>query len=168
MRSLLRHLLSFILPIIVLVVVPAIIQPFVIPGNAWFVPGLVIMAAGLVIMAVNIWMFAAVGRGTLAPWDPPSELVVRGLYAHVRNPMILGVLVTLAGEAVALRSWRLAVWAAAFFAGNTAYFIFFEEPSLEKRFGPSYVEYKRNVRRWLPRAKAWLPDASRDGGTDGL
>lgn len=125
------------------------------------------MAAGLLVIAANIWTFAAIGQGTLAPWDPPRELVVRGLYAHVCNPMILGVLITLAGEAVALRSWRLAAWAGLFFAGNTAHFIFIEEPGLEKRFGAAYVEYKRTVPRWLPRLKTWKPremEGWRDGG----
>jgi protein-S-isoprenylcysteine O-methyltransferase Ste14 len=41
------------------------------------------------------WDFLAVGHGTPAPIDPPKELVVAGLYRHVRNPMYVGVLLML-------------------------------------------------------------------------
>ena len=35
--------------------------------------------------------------------------------------------------------------------------VYSEEPGLEKRFGDSYREYRRNVRRWLPRVTPWRP-----------
>ena len=35
------------------------------------------------------------------------------------------------------------------------YFPMFEEKGLEKRFGLDYLEYKRNVPRWIPRLKPW-------------
>jgi protein-S-isoprenylcysteine O-methyltransferase Ste14 len=31
----------------------------------------------------------------------------------------------------------------------------YEEPTLRKMFGEDYQEYCRNVRRWLPRMRAW-------------
>jgi protein-S-isoprenylcysteine O-methyltransferase Ste14 len=33
--------------------------------------------------------------------------------------------------------------------------VYVEEPGLEKRFGESYREYKRNVPRWIPRWRPW-------------
>jgi protein-S-isoprenylcysteine O-methyltransferase Ste14 len=42
-----------------------------------------------------------------------------------------------------------------FFAINHVYFILSEEPGLEKRFGQEYLEYKKNVPRWIPRLKPW-------------
>jgi protein-S-isoprenylcysteine O-methyltransferase Ste14 len=42
-------------------------------------------------------------------------------------------------------------WAVVFITINHIYFIFSEEPGLEKRFGEPYRLYKSSVPRWLPR-----------------
>jgi protein-S-isoprenylcysteine O-methyltransferase Ste14 len=34
---------------------------------------------------------------------------------------------------------------------------FWEEPHLVGRYGDEYVEYRRNVPRWIPRISAWDP-----------
>jgi protein-S-isoprenylcysteine O-methyltransferase Ste14 len=81
--------------------------------------------------------------------------VVRGPYRHVRNPMISGVLFILAGEALVLGSLPLLIWFLAFFAANSVWMPLIEEPGLERRFGEEYIEYKREVPRWLPRLKPW-------------
>jgi protein-S-isoprenylcysteine O-methyltransferase Ste14 len=117
--------------------------------------GSALIAAGLSMLAWTVSLFIRVGRGTLAPWDPTRTLVVLGPYAHVRNPMISGVLTVISGEAVTLASWSLAEWAALFFAINHVYFIVSEEPGLVRRFGAAYEEYTRNVPRWIPRWTAW-------------
>ncbi len=168
MKNLLRQFLSFVLPITVLILVPALIERNELRPGGWLYAGLALIAAGLAIMATTIGMLIETGQGTLAPWDPPRNLVLHGPYTRVRNPMILGVLITLAGEALAWRSWRISAWMVFFFFGNTIYFRFIEEPSLERRFGAAYVEYKRNVPRWLPRLKAWHPETTRDGRPHGL
>jgi protein-S-isoprenylcysteine O-methyltransferase Ste14 len=45
---------------------------------------------GVTILLACVWDFAVHGKGTLAPVDPPSVLVVRRLYRFTRNPMYLG------------------------------------------------------------------------------
>lgn len=81
-------------------------------------------------------------------------------YAHVRNPMLAGVNGILAAESLALGSPALGAWTALFLVLNTLYFIFSEEPGLERRFGGAYVEYRRHVPRWLPRLRPWRgPDS---------
>ncbi len=115
------------------------------------VAGAVLIAAGLALWAWTVRLFARIGRGTLAPWDPTTHLVVEGPYRHVRNPMISAVLAILVGEGLALGSAGILVWSAAFFAVNWAYFVASEEPGLERRFGEEYRTYKRAVPRWLPR-----------------
>jgi len=117
----------------------------------------VLLPGGLVIAGWTVASFFVQGKGTPAPWQPPKRLVVSGAYAYVRNPMLIGVLMFLAGEALLLSSRPIGLWAALFFALNTAYFIFFEEPALERRFGDDYRLYKQHVRRWLPRLSAWTP-----------
>ncbi len=117
--------------------------------------GAALLAAGLALMLRTIALFSSAGEGTLAPWDPPRRLVVRGPYRHVRNPMITGVLTVLVGEAVLFGSRLVALWALGFFAVNAVYMPLVEEPRLLRRFGDDYAIYKRNVPRWIPHLRPW-------------
>ena len=67
--------------------------------------------------------------------------------------MITGMATILTGEAVLFGSWRLALWALTFIVFNHVYFLLVEEPGLERRFGESYLDYKRAVSRWIPRVR---------------
>ncbi|HEU5398013.1 MAG TPA: isoprenylcysteine carboxylmethyltransferase family protein [Gammaproteobacteria bacterium] len=124
---------------------------------AWMarIVGALVLAAGLGLFGWCVLLFARVGQGTLAPWDPTRKLVAVGPYRHVRNPMISGVALVLAGLGLIMGSWLVAAWAGAFFCINHAYFLLSEEPGLEGRFGGSYREYKAAVPRWLPMLKPW-------------
>ena len=117
--------------------------------------GAVLAAAGVVLWAWTVRLFATVGEGTLAPWDPTQRLVVVGPYRHVRNPMISGVFAVLAGEALALGSEAIAFLAGGFLLVNHLYFVLSEEPGLERRFGDAYREYRAAVPRWVPRRRPW-------------
>jgi protein-S-isoprenylcysteine O-methyltransferase Ste14 len=119
--------------------------------------GLALIGVGLAFWVWTVRLFARVGEGTLAPWDPTQRLVVEGPYAHVRNPMITAVLAVLLGEALLLGSSGLLIWCAAFFIINWVYFLLYEEPSLERRFGDDYRDYEHAVPRWLPRRTPWTP-----------
>src|SRR5881628_2833001 len=67
-------------------------------------PGAVPLAIGVVLLLWCVRDFYVSGRGTLAPWDPPTRLVVVGLYRFVRNPMYLAVLTLVAGWSLAFGS----------------------------------------------------------------
>ncbi len=171
MLTLLRHLFAIlILPFVVVVLVPRTLlrsgstagcTP---PGGAslaaWLrmFAGAILMAAGFALFAWCVSLFARVGRGTLAPWDPTRRLVAVGPYRHVRNPMITGVLGMLLGETLFWRSRAVGLWAALFLGLNHLYILAFEEPGLERRFGESYRTYRANVPRWLPRLRPWTGD----------
>lgn len=159
MKNLVKQLVSFILPITVVVVVPLWIEDDrVIHRGLHLLFGLLLITAGLTIMALTISSFIRIGKGTLAPWSPTKKLVIRGLYRYVRNPMILGVFTVLLGEALSLWSKNILIWAVCFFFINTIYFITSEEPGLEQRFGDEYREYKKHVSRWMPRITPYSPD----------
>jgi len=113
--------------------------------------GLACLGLGAVLLAACIWEFARSGRGTLAPVDPPKELVVRGLYRYVRNPMYLSVTLIVLGEVLLARSRALLVYWAIWFAAVNLFVIGYEEPNLRRRFGESYERYRQRVNRWLPR-----------------
>lgn len=119
--------------------------------------GVAVVAAGAALFAWTVRLFARRGRGTLAPWDPTSKLVVQGPYRHVRNPMITAVGCILAGEAVLLGSPPLALWLGAFALVNAVYMPLVEEPGLARRFGAEYEAYRAAVPRWLPRPRPWAP-----------
>ncbi len=118
-----------------------------------------LMCLGLVLMVATIRLFVTVGKGTLAPWNPTQRLVVRGVYRHVRNPMIAGVFFLLLGEAVLAASLPLLGWFVVFVIVNAVYIPLAEEPGLVKRFGADYRAYKVNVPRWIPRLRPWQAPA---------
>jgi protein-S-isoprenylcysteine O-methyltransferase Ste14 len=159
-----RHVRAIVLlPGTVAVVVPAVLiarngVDFELLLVALGVP---LVAAGFLMWLWTVRLFARIGRGTLAPWDPTTQLVVEGPYAHVRNPMISGVLAALLGEALLFGSAAIASWAAIFALINHVFFLVYEEPSVERRFGEAYRRYKQHVPRWIPRRAPWRPTASR-------
>ena len=166
---LLRHLLSIaVLPATVTILVPVWIArryaiewrpPAGLPDAACQLLGALAGAVGLALFGSSLYQFAARGRGTLAPWDPPRRLVVSGPYRYVRNPMISGVIFLLFAEALVLQSPPHAAWALFFLLINSVYIPLLEEPQLENRFGDDYGRYRRNVRRFVPRLRPWTPDS---------
>jgi protein-S-isoprenylcysteine O-methyltransferase Ste14 len=164
---LLRHLLAVaLLPFTAAVLVPTWlarregVRLGLGPGPAEIAAqaaGVVLIGIGMALFVATLRRFAGEGQGTLAPWDPPRRLVVRGPYRYVRNPMISGVLMVLAGEALVLLSRPHFIWMLAFFAINALYIPLIEEPMLAMRFGESYKEYCRHVPRLVPRLRPWDP-----------
>jgi protein-S-isoprenylcysteine O-methyltransferase Ste14 len=160
-----RHLAAVVLlPGVVALAVPAVILwrdgVHVVWWPAAAALGVALIAIGLVLIVRTIALFAQIGRGTLAPWDPTKRLVVRGPYRYVRNPMISGVLFVLLGEAVLFGSLPLLVWFGVVLAVNAVYLPLVEERGLRRRFGQEYETYRANVPRWIPRARPWNGEES--------
>jgi hypothetical protein len=89
------------------------------------------------------------GRGGPGLESPPERLVSTGPYAYTRNPMYLGHVIYLTGLTLTLRSWFgavLTVAVAIWFHSR----VLGDEKKLADRLGPSYVEYTRSVKRWVP------------------
>ncbi|MDR2506993.1 MAG: isoprenylcysteine carboxylmethyltransferase family protein [Candidatus Accumulibacter sp.] len=145
-----------ILPGTVLIFLPALLLYFTDyrwEFSSWplLAAGCVFLFAGLSMAVWTMWLFSKKGQGTAAPWNPPKKLVIEGPYRHVRNPMISSVLMMLVAEALLLNSWHIVGLFVLFFGINTVYFPLAEEKELERRFGAAYLDYKRNVPRWIPR-----------------
>ncbi len=156
-----RHILAIgLLPVTVAVVVPGfMVWRTEAEVAEWPLAavGALLIALGVLLVTWTVTLFAHRGKGTLAPWDPTTRLVVAGPYRHVRNPMISGVLTVLLGEAALFGSIHVLVWFGAVFALNAVYFPLVEEPGLRTRFGDEYDTYRANVPRWLPRLRPWEP-----------
>ena len=130
MLILIRHLIAIVaLPFVMAVLVPIWLArrnnvdlayggtvPHFSRTNLWVVSLLI----GLALLASSLRRFVGDGKGTLAPRDPPRELVINGPYRYVRNPMISGVMFVLFGEALILVSPPHVLWAVAFVVGGPA------------------------------------------------
>jgi protein-S-isoprenylcysteine O-methyltransferase Ste14 len=163
-----RHLLSFsVAPVTMTLVIPALIVGWAdirLPAydSPWaitlLIVGCLLVAGGVTMLFWTVYLFDRVGKGTLGVGElmgQPVNLVVRGPYRHVRNPMISGVVAILLGEAAIGSSGWLSLWAATFFVALTTFIQLWEEPHLAKRFGDDYLEYRLHVPRWIPRVSAW-------------
>ncbi|HVG28420.1 MAG TPA: isoprenylcysteine carboxylmethyltransferase family protein [Pyrinomonadaceae bacterium] len=148
---------TVLIPGTVTILLPSLLLPPA-PAPRPFTPlnylGVLAVALGACVYFWCAWDFATAGRGTPLPLDPPKELVVRGLYRHVRNPMYSGVLSILFGESLLFGSRALAVYALGFLVAYTLIVLFYEEPVLRRKFGEPYERYCRAVPRWLPRLSA--------------
>jgi protein-S-isoprenylcysteine O-methyltransferase Ste14 len=120
--------------------------------------GVVLMGLGLVPVVTTFVQFARAG-GTPVPGALTERLVVTGFNRYVRNPIYVGVLLIVVGEALLLGQPRLLVYAAAIWLGAAFFVRYYEEPALARRFGSAYEEYRRAVPAWLPRMHGWSQPA---------
>lgn len=121
-------------------------------GPAWAtIAGGLVLAIGVAVYLWCAWDFATAGRGTPLPQDPPRALVVRGLYRYSRNPMYLGVMAAVLGQAVWARSGGVLAYAAGLAALFHVRVVWFEEPVLRRTFGAAYNAYVAAVPRWFGR-----------------
>jgi protein-S-isoprenylcysteine O-methyltransferase Ste14 len=114
--------------------------------DAW---GLVPLSLGIVLLLWCVREFYVAGRGTLAPWSPPKNLVVTGLYRFSRNPMYIAVLFVLVGWALGFRSRPLAIYASAVAFAFHLRVVLYEEPFLASTHGDRWTKYTATVPRWL-------------------
>ena len=131
-------------------------------GNALFqCAGILLVLIGVVPIIESFGRFAVVGLGTPAPIAPPKHLVVTGFYRHVRNPMYVGVIAVILGNALVLGDTWIFFYAAIFAFAAAIYVRVYEEPTLRRLFGAEYREFCAHVPRWIPRLTPWA-GASRE------
>jgi protein-S-isoprenylcysteine O-methyltransferase Ste14 len=110
-----------------------------------------LLLTGVVIFLWCVFDFITSGKGTPDPSRPPTRLVVHGLFRFVRNPMYVGVVTTILGEAFLFVSPVLLAWAALVLVAFHVRVVIYEEPTLARAFGAGWDDYRRRVPRWLPR-----------------
>ena len=126
--------------------------PHAVSAFGWL--GLAPVAVGVAAYLWCAWDFATFGRGTPLPLDAPKQLVARGLYRFVRNPMYVGVLLAILGQALWFGSVATLCFALAVALSFHVFVVFYEEPALRRKFGEPYVEYSKTVSRWIPKPAA--------------
>ena len=145
-------------PAMVLVLLPWLITRFRLPLHpqpAQTMAAVLLIAIGLIPLFESIIRFVVEGRGTLMPAVPTERLIVTGLYRYVRNPMYIGVITTLAGEALLFRSRHLLESALIVWSIMHLFVCLYEEPSLTRSWRDAYLSYKSSVPRWFPRMSPW-------------
>jgi protein-S-isoprenylcysteine O-methyltransferase Ste14 len=130
---------------------------------AWRLSLLVQLLAVPTVLALSaVQEFAARGRGTPVPYDPPQALVTTGPYAYVANPMQTGMALLLAGWGAALGDpWVVATApvSVAYGAGLAAWH---EGEQLRARFGADWAAYRAAVRPWWPRWRPYIAAGGRE------
>jgi protein-S-isoprenylcysteine O-methyltransferase Ste14 len=146
---------TIVVPGTLLVLVPWLLLRWTgeaaLPGLSFWLLGLLPICWGIVLYFWCAGAFAFEGKGTPAPIDAPVFLVKSGPYRWVRNPMYVGVLSVLFGEAILFHSLALVVMGVLAATAVHLFTVFYEEPTLRRQFGASYEAYLRTVPRWLPR-----------------
>jgi protein-S-isoprenylcysteine O-methyltransferase Ste14 len=109
--------------------------------------GAVLVVAGLALALRSAFLLAGRGRPQRGP---RPAFVIAGPYRRMRNPLLAGVVVALAGATLATRSGTLALATALGAVAAHVFVVRVEEPSLTSRFGDAYVAYRERVPRWWP------------------
>jgi protein-S-isoprenylcysteine O-methyltransferase Ste14 len=120
-----------------------------------------LIVVGLVPLVAAFVEFAR-ADGTPAPPAPTERLVVTGFNRYVRNPMYIGVVTTIVGQALLFGSLSLLLYAAAVWAATAAFVHLYEEPTLALQHGQAYESYRRTVRAWLPNLHPYHPPREQD------
>jgi protein-S-isoprenylcysteine O-methyltransferase Ste14 len=126
-------------------------------SNLFRIAGIALVLLGLVPLVESFGRFALMGLGTPAPVAPTQRLVVTGFYRYVRNPMYLGVLAIILGNALVLETGGVFAYAAVVALGFVLFVMGYEEPTLRRQFGAEYEAFCKNVPRWIPRLTPWTP-----------
>lgn len=110
---------------------------------------------GIATFCIGIWMsklgsdFFEKKKTTVMTFDTPSVLVKEGLYKYSRNPMYLGFAFIVIGIWMLMGSLFTLFPVTLFLIVMDRYYIRFEENMLHRTFGDEYLEYKKQVRRWI-------------------
>jgi protein-S-isoprenylcysteine O-methyltransferase Ste14 len=111
--------------------------------------GILLVIISLFIIGYCMRIFRVVGKGTPVPIEPAKEFVTSGLYKYLRNPMYVSYVIMYLGLFFISGSWLLFFFTLLLLIPFiNLVVIFIEEPELEKRFGDTYLGYKKKVKRW--------------------
>ncbi len=126
--------------------------PLSLPGKAIralvIAIGVLLIIAGLTLVILTRREFAEHGEHT-DPGHATNHIMVTGVFAFSRNPMYLGIVIFLAGIALAVNlPWVLLMLVPSVVACHYI-LIAPEELYLTRKFGEEYAQYTRAVRRWV-------------------
>ena len=108
-----------------------------------------LLAGTIVSLALSFYLVSKSHKAVLEQVQNPPQLVDSGVYAWVRHPMYLGILLfCLAFIFVSVSLVSIAIWIAFFVSYDRM--AAYEEKSLIEILGESYIAYQKHVAKWLP------------------
>ncbi|NNF61040.1 MAG: isoprenylcysteine carboxylmethyltransferase family protein [Gammaproteobacteria bacterium] len=110
--------------------------------------GALVLVGGLAIVIAGVVLFRKASTG-LVPFDKATTVVTSGIFGHTRNPMYLGMTVSLTGVAIITGDLSAFLLLPVFPLIMHYRFILPEEQFMEQSLGRPYLEYRKRVRRWL-------------------
>jgi len=112
------------------------------------IAGVTLILFGIAMSATAAGAFRKAGTPVI-PFERSTALLVTGWYRYTRNPMYLGMVLSLLGTGLSLGSVGALLPLPAFVVIIESLFIRGEERFLEELFGQRYLDYRARVRRWL-------------------
>jgi len=111
--------------------------------------GLLLVIAGLALAIWGVSTFRRAGTQLAPHAETHRRFVVAGPFRFTRNPMYLGLLTIILGVPLTSGNPLQFLAPLLFFAWINGRYIPFEEATLTRQFGESYLGYKATVRRWI-------------------
>jgi len=118
--------------------------------NARYVIGVMVTSVGQTVRALTIGL-AYIKRGGKNRKIYAKELVKEGIFAHCRNPLYLGNILIITGLGIVSHSLLFTLIGIPLFIFLYLAIIRAEEHFLAGEFGQEYIEYCRNVNRFIPK-----------------
>ena len=125
-----------------------LINPIKFP-NIEIIGGLILLLA--VATAVLATLLFKKDQTTVNPRNPEkaTTLVTSGIFSITRNPMYLGLFLSISSTILFFGSWFGIIILMFFIWYINKFQIIPEEEAMEKLFGGKYSEYRQKVRRWI-------------------
>ncbi len=121
-----------------------------------------LLALGILGVAGSTWMWVALhrqlsyrilfGLPELNPKRYPARLLTEGMYARVRHPRYVQLILNVGGVAL-IANYLAGYVAMALWLPGVYVIARLEEQELKERFGAAYEDYCRRVPRFVPRLK---------------
>ncbi|GAA3557297.1 isoprenylcysteine carboxylmethyltransferase family protein [Kribbella ginsengisoli] len=81
--------------------------------------------------------------------------MIGGDFRFVRNPMYVGVVTTILGQALLYLDPALLIYGLGAWVVMATFVRYYEEPVLRQRYGSQYDDYRKAVPAWIPRVRPW-------------
>lgn len=120
----------------------------VLPNLVAKILGISLLVIGLgVILKINAMMSKA--KTDIKPWKPTTAILSDGLFGISRNPIYVALALIYVGIGVFVNSALMFPPLLLVLIAVNFYVIGREEKYLESKFGDAYLNYKKEVRRWI-------------------
>lgn len=114
----------------------------------WRYIGIILMAGGFLLGLGSGMYFRKLGTNP-RPGSQATLIVKTGAFRYTRNPMYTGLITILTGLAILLGTYSPLAVIPIVFLILQYLFVLREEKWMESWFGDEYLEYKKQVPRWL-------------------